>query len=59
MQFLMKWRIQKMDNIKRGEIFYISRGGHLAAVSSRQTVRQWWLAMTETTRTAQRSKLCI
>ena len=30
-----------MDNIKRGEMFYISRGGHrIAGASSTPTVRQ-------------------
>ena len=43
-----------MSDIKRGEIFYISRGGghtHKAA-NNIQTVRRLLLAMTKTMRTA-------
>lgn len=43
-----------MSDIKRGEIFYISRGGGHPhkEVSNIQTVRQWLSAMTRTMRTA-------
>lgn len=42
-----------MSDIKRGEIFYISRGGHThKAANNIQTVRRLLLAMTKTMRTA-------
>lgn len=37
-----------MDDIKRGEIFYIARGGHQAGVNSSRTDPQLLSAMTRT-----------
>lgn len=42
-----------MNDIKRGEMFYISRGGHRTTeVNNMQTVRQSLSAMTRTMRMA-------
>ena len=42
-----------MSDIKRGEMFYINRGGHrTTAANNIQTVRQLLSAMTKTMRTA-------
>lgn len=40
-----------MNDIRRGEIFYIARGGRRTGVSSSQTDPQSWSAMTRTTNT--------